>query len=231
MGLALQKARFVAGESKLNYPGLCKLLTRWRSASAPTGSWHGEERHRQSVVWQVVREHSNRARTRAALAAGWCGGHRPGRGPICHALGRHLLHPAQQRAMRIASSRNPPKRFRSHSGLPEKRRRNPVPPGVGGCQLFIDTGLEPPGVSCPDSPAVLMKTMVIQGNSTEFSAPWADLLGRACGTAHCVAAGCAILAPHRGAHSASPGRDQPPQLKRSSTPCAKLGDNSVHEQR
>src|SRR4051812_36832890 len=30
-GLALQKARFDAGEKKLNYPDLCKLLTRWRS--------------------------------------------------------------------------------------------------------------------------------------------------------------------------------------------------------
>jgi len=30
-GLALQRARFDAGESKLNYAGLCKLLTQWRS--------------------------------------------------------------------------------------------------------------------------------------------------------------------------------------------------------
>ena len=30
-GLALQKARFDAGETKLNYAGLCKLLTQWRS--------------------------------------------------------------------------------------------------------------------------------------------------------------------------------------------------------
>jgi putative transposase len=30
-GLALQKARFDAGEKKLNYAGLCKLLTQWRS--------------------------------------------------------------------------------------------------------------------------------------------------------------------------------------------------------
>ena len=29
-GLALQKARFEAGESKLTYPGLCRLLTQWR---------------------------------------------------------------------------------------------------------------------------------------------------------------------------------------------------------
>jgi len=29
--LALQKARFEAGEKKLNYPSLCKLLTQWRS--------------------------------------------------------------------------------------------------------------------------------------------------------------------------------------------------------
>ncbi len=30
-GLALQKARFDAGEKKLNYAELCKLLTQWRS--------------------------------------------------------------------------------------------------------------------------------------------------------------------------------------------------------
>jgi putative transposase len=30
-GLALQKTRFEAGEKKLNYAGLCKLLTQWRS--------------------------------------------------------------------------------------------------------------------------------------------------------------------------------------------------------
>ena len=30
-GLALQKARFDAGEKRLNYAGLCKLLTGWRS--------------------------------------------------------------------------------------------------------------------------------------------------------------------------------------------------------
>jgi len=30
-GLALQKARFEAGEKKLGYAGLCKLLTQWRS--------------------------------------------------------------------------------------------------------------------------------------------------------------------------------------------------------
>jgi len=29
--LALQKTRFEAGEKKLNYAGLCKLLTQWRS--------------------------------------------------------------------------------------------------------------------------------------------------------------------------------------------------------
>ena len=29
-GLALQKARFEAGETKLTYAGLCKLLTQWR---------------------------------------------------------------------------------------------------------------------------------------------------------------------------------------------------------
>src|SRR6185369_17296337 len=29
-GLALQKARYDAGEKKLNYAGLCKLLTQWR---------------------------------------------------------------------------------------------------------------------------------------------------------------------------------------------------------
>ncbi len=30
-GLALQKTRFEAGEKKLDYAGLCKLLTQWRS--------------------------------------------------------------------------------------------------------------------------------------------------------------------------------------------------------
>jgi len=30
-GLALQKARFEADETKLTYAGLCKLLTKWRS--------------------------------------------------------------------------------------------------------------------------------------------------------------------------------------------------------
>src|SRR5579859_1711151 len=30
-GLALQKTRFDAGETKLGYAGLCKLLTQWRS--------------------------------------------------------------------------------------------------------------------------------------------------------------------------------------------------------
>jgi len=30
-GLAVQKARFEAGETKLTYAGLCKLLTQWRS--------------------------------------------------------------------------------------------------------------------------------------------------------------------------------------------------------
>jgi hypothetical protein len=30
-GLALQKARFDAGEKKIGYAGLCKLLTEWRS--------------------------------------------------------------------------------------------------------------------------------------------------------------------------------------------------------
>ena len=30
-GLALQKARFDAGEKTLGYAGLCKLLTQWRS--------------------------------------------------------------------------------------------------------------------------------------------------------------------------------------------------------
>jgi putative transposase len=30
-GLALQKARFDAGETRLGYAGLCKLLTQWRS--------------------------------------------------------------------------------------------------------------------------------------------------------------------------------------------------------
>jgi putative transposase len=32
-GLALQRTRFEAGEKKLNYAGLCKLLTQWRSDS------------------------------------------------------------------------------------------------------------------------------------------------------------------------------------------------------
>jgi putative transposase len=36
-GLALQKARFDAGEKKLNYAGLCTLLTQWRSE--PETSW------------------------------------------------------------------------------------------------------------------------------------------------------------------------------------------------
>jgi putative transposase len=30
-GLALQKTRFEAGEKKLSYAGVCKLLTQWRS--------------------------------------------------------------------------------------------------------------------------------------------------------------------------------------------------------
>jgi putative transposase len=33
-GLALQKARFDAGETKLGYAGLCQLLTQWRSETA-----------------------------------------------------------------------------------------------------------------------------------------------------------------------------------------------------
>ena len=36
-GLALQKARFDAGEKRFNYAGLCKLLTRWRSETGT--SW------------------------------------------------------------------------------------------------------------------------------------------------------------------------------------------------
>jgi putative transposase len=36
-GLALQKARFGAGEKRLSYAGLCKLLTQWRSESGT--SW------------------------------------------------------------------------------------------------------------------------------------------------------------------------------------------------
>jgi putative transposase len=36
-GLALQKARFCAGEKRLSYAGLCKLLTQWRGETAT--SW------------------------------------------------------------------------------------------------------------------------------------------------------------------------------------------------
>jgi putative transposase len=36
-GLALQKARFDAGQKKLSYVGLCKLLTEWRNG--PETAW------------------------------------------------------------------------------------------------------------------------------------------------------------------------------------------------
>jgi putative transposase len=72
--LALQQARYAAGEKKLDYPGLCKLLTGWRNgaqtpwlADAPVNIAH-------QVLKDLERAYTNffvmRANSRASSARG-----------------------------------------------------------------------------------------------------------------------------------------------------------------
>jgi putative transposase len=58
-GLALQKARFDAGQSKLNYAALCKLLTQWRSATETVWLKDAPTHPLQQALKNLERAYSN----------------------------------------------------------------------------------------------------------------------------------------------------------------------------
>jgi len=66
-GLALQKARFDAGESKLTYAGLCKLLTQWRSQTETIWLKDAPTHPLQQALKDLERAYTNFLAQRADL--------------------------------------------------------------------------------------------------------------------------------------------------------------------
>ena len=66
-GLALQKARFEVGEKKLNYAGLCKLLTWWRSETETLWLKDAPAHPLQQALKDLERAYTNFFAKRAAL--------------------------------------------------------------------------------------------------------------------------------------------------------------------
>lgn len=66
-GLAVQKARFEAGEKKLSYAGLCKLLTQWRSETATSWLKDAPTHPLQQALKDLERAYSNFFAKRAAF--------------------------------------------------------------------------------------------------------------------------------------------------------------------
>jgi putative transposase len=66
-GLALQKARFDAGERKLNYAGLCKQLTQWRSETETSWLKEAPTHPLQQALNDLDRAYTNFFATRADL--------------------------------------------------------------------------------------------------------------------------------------------------------------------
>jgi putative transposase len=66
-GLALQKARFEAGERKLNYAGLCKQLTQWRSETETSWLKEAPTHPLQQALKDLERAYTNFFATRADL--------------------------------------------------------------------------------------------------------------------------------------------------------------------
>ena len=66
-GLALQKARFDAGERKLNYAGLCKLLTQWRSETETSWLKDAPTHPLQQALKDLERAYTNFFAKRADL--------------------------------------------------------------------------------------------------------------------------------------------------------------------
>jgi putative transposase len=65
-GLALQKARFDAGEKKLNYTGLCKQLTQWRSETETSWLRDAPTHPLQQALKDLERAYTNFFAKRAA---------------------------------------------------------------------------------------------------------------------------------------------------------------------
>jgi len=66
-GLALQKVRFEAGEKKLNYAGLCKLLTQWRSETQTSWLKDAPAHPLQQALKNLERAYTNFFARRAGL--------------------------------------------------------------------------------------------------------------------------------------------------------------------
>ncbi len=66
-GLALQKARFDAGEKKLNYYELCKLLTQWRSETQTSWLKNAPTHPLQQALKDLERAYTNFFAKRADL--------------------------------------------------------------------------------------------------------------------------------------------------------------------
>ena len=66
-GLALQKARFDAGEKKLSYAGLCKLLTQWRSETETSWLKDAPTHPLQQALKDLERAYTNFFAKRADL--------------------------------------------------------------------------------------------------------------------------------------------------------------------
>jgi len=66
-GLALQKARFDAGEKKLNYAELCKLLTQWRSETQTSWLRDAPTHPLQQALKDLERAYTNFFARRADL--------------------------------------------------------------------------------------------------------------------------------------------------------------------
>ena len=66
-GLAVQKARFEAGETKLTYAGLCKQLTQWRSETETSWLKDAPTHPLQQALKDLERAYTNFFATRADL--------------------------------------------------------------------------------------------------------------------------------------------------------------------
>src|SRR6266581_204864 len=66
-GLALQKTRFEAGEKKLSYAGLCKLLTQWRSNAENSWLKDAPTHPLQQALKDLERAYTHFFAKRAAL--------------------------------------------------------------------------------------------------------------------------------------------------------------------
>jgi len=66
-GLALQKARFVAGEKKLSYGELCKRLTQWRSSGDTSWLKDAPTHPLQQALKNLERAYANFFAKRADL--------------------------------------------------------------------------------------------------------------------------------------------------------------------